>query len=196
MKKYTLLILSVFLTSSCIPFLWNDDEALSEWEEAATKTFQSENVEMLIPSNWQEIWESNLPVPKSGDILLALKSTDKSDNLYRTLVILEDTLLWNISSEQYARNDYQISIKKYSWFRELAQKSIQYQDGINSKLYIFEAKYNPDSPRMKFIQSSKICKDENTNYVYNLTIALPSSATDLDKYEWLIKTLQCKKQEA
>jgi hypothetical protein len=195
MKKIIFLISCVFFLGSCsIPFIWgwNDD---TQWDteetSSATTEFKNDVITMLIPTSWQEIATSNLPVPKSGEIKLALKSQDKTDGLYRTLVILQDELLWTISSEQYARNDYKISIKKYSSFKELSEKSINFDDGTNSKLYIFEAKYNPDSPTIKFIQSSKVCSKNERNYVYNITIALPSSIDELEKFEWLVKTLTC-----
>jgi len=188
-------MLCFLLLSSCsIPFIgWGDSDA--DWEDAeatsSTTEFKNDVISMLVPTSWQEIGSSSLPVPKSGKIALALKSTDKSDGLYRTLVILEDELLGTLSSEQYARNDYQISIKKYSSFKELSEKSLNFEDGTNSKLYVFEAKYNPDSPTIKFIQSSKVCNKDEGNFVYNITIALPSSIDDLEKFEWLIKTLTC-----
>ena len=194
MKKILLFVFCLFALSSCgIPFLWWDDETSWEEEEiqSATTDFQNDVITMLVPTSWQEIWSSSLPVPKSWKIALALRSPDKTEDLYRTLVILEDELLGTISSEQYARNDYQISIKKYSSFKELSEKSINFNDGTNSKLYIFEAKYNPDSPTIKFIQSSKVCSQAERNFVYNITIALPSSIDDLDRFEWLIKTLAC-----
>ena len=195
MKKIIVFLFCLFTLSACgIPFIgWADDKDDSENSETASATteFQNDVMSMLIPTSWQEIASSNLPVPKSGKIVLALKSTDKSDDLFRTLVILEDQLIWNMSSEQYARNDYKISIKKYSSFKELSEKSINFTDGTNSKLYIFEAKYNPDSPTIKFLQSSKVCSQQDKNFVYNITIALPSSLDDIEKFEWLIKTLQC-----
>lgn len=197
--KYLLINILLILTlSSCsIPFLWsnNEDTALEE-SQKATKEFKNDNINLLIPTSWKEIWASNLPIPKSWNITLALRSADMTDWIYRTMVILEDTLLWKISSEQYARNDYKISVKKYSWFRELSEETISFNDGVSSKLYTFEAKYNPDSPRMKFLQSSKVCSYDSKNVVYNITIALPSSAEDLAKYEWLIKTISCNKKEA
>jgi hypothetical protein len=121
----------------------------------------------------------------------ALKSNDRVDDIYRSLIVLEDTIIGKLSSEQYARNDYNVSVKNYSGHRLLEEKKIDYIDGIPSILYTFEAKYNPDSPRMKFIQSSKICTNSDKNKVYNITIALPPSINDIEKYESLIKSLSC-----
>ena len=196
MKKIILFVLSCLFLSSCsIPFIWWDKEETENQDsvevESSTTDFKNDVISTSIPTTWQEIWSLSLPVPKSGKIVLALRSPDKSDNLYRTLVILEDQLIGTLSSEQYARNDYQISIKKYSSFKELSEKSINFNDGTNSKLYVFEAKYNPNSPTIKFIQSSKVCQKAEKNFVYNITIALPPSIDDIEKFEWLIKTLQC-----
>lgn len=197
MKKILLLSFSLLFLSACgIPFIWSDEnEESSEEAQKTTTEFRDENISITIPTSWEEIWSNNLPVPKTGNIALALKSSDQIDDIYRTMVILEDRLIWNLSSSQYARNDYRVSIKNYSGFREISEKEITYIDGDISKLYTFEAKYNPDSPRMRFLQSSKICSEETSNKVYNTTIALPPSVDDLEKYEALIKSLSCVKKE-
>lgn len=197
--KITLLLLTFLLTSCWIPFIWGDDEA--SWNDASpevtssTKTFQTSSISLTVPSNWDEINSSSLPSPKTWTIVTALKSSDTVDDIYRSLILLEDTIIGKLSSEQYAKSDYNVSIKNYSGHRLLEEKNIDFTDGISSLLYTFEAKYNPDSPRMKFIQSSKICTEADKNKVYNITIALPPSINDTLKYETLIKSLSCKTSE-
>ena len=193
--KTILILITLFLTSCWIPFLWGDDEEQptesTEAVASTTRTFKTNTISITVPTNWNEINSTSLPSPKTWTIVTALKSSDKIDDIYRSLIILEDTIIGNLSSEQYARNDYNVSIKNYSGHRLLEEKSISYADGISSNLYIFEAKYNPDSPIIKFIQSSKICTNSDKNTVYNVTIALPPSIDDTEKFEELIKTLSC-----
>ena len=197
--KTILILLTLLLTSCWIPFLWSDDQEetspTAEEIASSTKTLTTQSISITIPSNWNEISNSSLPSPKTGTIVTALKSSDLVDDIYRSLIILEDTIIGKLSSEQYARNDYNVSIKNYSGHRLLEEKNIEYTDGISSILYTFEAKYNPNSPRMKFIQSSKICTSSDTNKVYNVTIALPPSIDDTEKYEVLIKSLSCRTDE-
>ena len=197
--KTPLILLTLFLTSCWIPFLWGSDEedATTTTEEivSSTKAFKTNSISLIVPSNWNEISSSSLPSPKTWTIVTALKSSDKIDDIYRSLIILEDTIIGKLSSEQYARNDYNVSVKNYSGHRLLEEKYIKYIDDVSSILYIFEAKYNPDSPRIKFIQSSKICTESDKSKVYNITIALPPSINDTDKYETLIKSLSCSPEE-
>jgi hypothetical protein len=187
-----LLILVIFLSSCFGPFS-SDETETQEWEntQSTIKSFETDSLILTIPNSWEELSASSLPAPKTGEVFLALKSKDLSDWVYRTLVILEDTIIWKLTSKQYARNDYRVSIKNYAGYRELEEKQIEFADGDESLLFHFEAKYNPDSPRMKFLQSSKICSDDTVNMVYNITISLPNSIEDLAKYESLIKSMQC-----
>jgi hypothetical protein len=56
-----------------------------------------------------------------------------------------------------------------------------------SNLYTFEAKYNPETPKRKFIQTSKVCGDT----VYLMTIGVNLSITDMKKYEAFLTSFAC-----
>jgi len=56
-------------------------------------------------------------------------------------------------------------------------------------LYIFEAKYNYDTPKLKFLQTAHIC---NQTDAYFFTIALSPLVRDTSKYEAFLKTFKCK----
>jgi hypothetical protein len=64
-----------------------------------------------------------------------------------------------------------------------------FNDEEKSTAYIFEARYNIDTPKLKFFQTAHIC---NQNKAYFITLALPPSVKDLSKYEEFIATFQCK----
>lgn len=193
----TFLIVSLLLLSSCgLPFVWWDEAEIPEELVSAVKTFTWSSMLIQTPTDWSEIWKSQLWAPKTGEIILALKSPDIVDWVYKSMIILQDSLIWNLTSMQYSRNDYLVSQKKYSGFRELENTSVKYVDWEESNLFVFEAKYNPDSPRIKFVQSSRICKNWEKRVVYNLTIALAPSITDIEKYKALIQSFECIKKEA
>jgi hypothetical protein len=55
-------------------------------------------------------------------------------------------------------------------------------------LYVFEAKYNMDTPKLKFLQTAHICSGTKA---YFMTIALPTDIDDTSKYEYLLSTFNC-----
>jgi hypothetical protein len=62
-------------------------------------------------------------------------------------------------------------------------------DEEKSIVYIFEAKYNIDTPKLKFLQTAHIC---NQDKAYFLTLAIPVTIKDISKYEYLLSTFACK----
>ena len=70
----------------------------------------------------------------------------------------------------------------------MESKSIDFLDSDTSNIYIFEAKYNIQTPKFKYLQVGKVCKDTG----YLVTIALSTDIKDTSKYEEMIKTFQCK----
>jgi hypothetical protein len=74
-------------------------------------------------------------------------------------------------------------------YQKLDSKEITFNDDEVSMLYVFEAKYNLDTPKLKFLQTAHIC---NQNKVFLLTIAVSKNIKDISKYEELLSTFACK----
>jgi hypothetical protein len=64
-----------------------------------------------------------------------------------------------------------------------------FTDDEASVLYIFEAKYNQDTPSLKFLQTAYVC---GQNKAFLLTIAVSKSVRDLSRYEQLLSSFNCK----
>jgi thiamine pyrophosphokinase len=79
--------------------------------------------------------------------------------------------------------------RDYIDYQLLNQKDITFADKDSSMLYIFEAKYNLDTMKLKFLQTAHIC---NATKAFFLTIAIPTSTIDTTNYEELLKTFTCK----
>ncbi len=77
----------------------------------------------------------------------------------------------------------------YLEYTELSSNEIMFIDEEPWIIYTFEAKYNMDTPRLKFLQTSHIC---NWTKAYFMTIALPTTVKDTSKYEYLLSTFMCK----
>jgi hypothetical protein len=74
-------------------------------------------------------------------------------------------------------------------YKKLESKNFSFTDKEESILYVFEAKYNLDTPKLKFLQTAHIC---NANKAFLLTLAIPTNIKDLSKYEYLLSTFECK----
>jgi hypothetical protein len=80
----------------------------------------------------------------------------------------------------------------YTDYLQLDSKEFSFSDGTVSQLYTFEAKYNLETPKLKFLQTAYVC---NPNKGYFLTIAISPSIKKTDKYETLLSTFSCTPDE-
>lgn len=143
---------------------------------------------MDIPSTWTTIDKATLPVTKNGTIALALTSTEIVSGYSNNMSIIKEKLTEAITSKKYSVVNYALTTGAYQDFVKLEEKTIAFGDKDESNLYIFEAKYNTNTPKQKFIQTSKVCKDT----VYLITFGLGLSTPSTTKYEDLVKTFTCK----
>ncbi len=183
-KKIFIFIILVFWLFSC----WETDE--DKW--LSLKVL--DNFEVSVPASWVVLdsWDSSmLPDPSYWKISLVVSSSEPKDGFSNNLLILEDKLEKDITSKDFsvftnlwARNDY------YS-YHEIETKDFSFIDWEESKLYVFEARYNESTPNLKFIQTAHICDDKS----YLLTIALSSSIEDTSKYEYILQTFNCRGEE-
>jgi hypothetical protein len=77
----------------------------------------------------------------------------------------------------------------YLEYLKLSSKEITFADNDTSILYEFEAKYNLETQKLKFLQTAHIC---NKTKAYFITLALPTSITNTSKYIDFISTFLCK----
>ncbi len=101
--------------------------------------------------------------------------------------VLQDTLHEAISSLQYSIVNYTLSTGAYAEYTKLAEKKITFSDKDEANLYIFEAKYNKETPKEKFVQTAKVCGDK----AYLMTVAIGYDTTSTTKYENLLTSFTC-----
>jgi hypothetical protein len=77
----------------------------------------------------------------------------------------------------------------YLDYTKIESRDITFLDEEVSTLYVFEARYNLDTPKLKFLQTAHIC---NSNKAYFFTLAIPTTVSDISKYEYLLTTFKCK----
>lgn len=186
-KKFIVLFFLLFLVSC-----WSSDETVtttdtSEWLISQEKT----DFSIEIPETWEEIsnsWDV-LPTPNEWKIELVVSAKTQKSGFKNNLLILSDALGTFTTSKDFSILNNIWASRDYIDYNLLESKDIKFLDEEISLLYIFEAKYNLESPKLKFLQTSHIC---NQTKAFFFTIAIPTSTKDTSKYEDLLKTFKCK----
>lgn len=100
---------------------------------------------------------------------------------------MSDSLNGIITSTRYAELNSVQSSQKYLEYTKLLDDPIIFTDTDQSRVTVFEAKYNPSTPRLKFIQTAKVCG--TSVFLIHFSLALDKVA---DPYIALAKTFTCK----
>ena len=182
-KKFFILLILLFLLVSC----WDEISLETGWLLDVTKN----DFSISVPNNWEIIENTGdiLPKPSNWKIELAVASTVLKDWFKNNLLILSDELNSFTNSKDFSMLNNIWASKDYINYTLLSSKDFIFTDEEVSVLYTFEAKYNYDSPKLKFLQTAHIC---NQTKAFFFTIALPTSITDTSKYEYLLQSFKCK----
>ena len=181
-KLYILLFTSLFL-------VWCWDEVVTDttWLIKA----ETENLSISIPANWEVIEDTDsiLPKAKDGKIELVVTSKVATNWFANNLLILSDELSTFTTSKDFSMLNNIWASTDYLDYKKLEWKEFKFLDEELSELYIFEAKYNLDTPKLKFLQTAHVC---NQKTAFFLTVAIPTNIQDTSKYEYLLSTFACK----
>lgn len=175
-------ILTTLILSSCSILPGTQTEI----QDNAT-IYTGSGFSMQIPALWKTNTGNNIPNPKSGSLALALISPDIRYGFSNNLVIMQDSLNGIISSKRYAELNNVQTTKNYLEYTKIQDDLILFSDSDESRVSVFEAKYNPSTPRLKFIQTAKVCG--TSVYLIHFSLALDKSP---DAYIALAKTFSCK----
>ena len=176
-----LFIASLLLLSSCSLLPGTQTEVASN-----ARVYTGSGFAMQVPALWVVQTGTVLPVPRAGTLSLALISPDTRYGFSNNLVIMRDSLAGIITSSKYAELNSVQSSQKYLEYTKLLDDPIIFTDTDTSRVTVFEAKYNPSTPRLKFIQTTKVC---GTNvFLIHFSLALDKAS---DPYIILAKTFTC-----
>ncbi len=183
-KKIFALLIFVFLLVSC----WWEEVLI---EESGFKTFENSDFVMDIPKVWEVIEdeENILPKAREWEIELAVTSTNFNTGFANNMLILSTELDKLTTPKDFSMLNNIWASSDYVDYKILDTKDITFADWSDSVLYTFEAKYNKDTPRLKFLQTANIC---NTNKAFFITLALNLSVENTTRYEEFLTSFECK----
>lgn len=182
----------IFIFTSILFFVvwcgWDDEDVEQTSWLVLTET---EKMSIEVPANWEVIEnkEEILPKARDGEIELAVTSKNIVNWFANNLLILSDELNTYTTSRDFSMLNNIWAETDYLDYKKLESKEFKFLDEELSVIYIFEAKYNIDTPKLKFLQTAHICNQKDAFF---LTLAIPTSTQDTEKYEDLLSTFKCK----
>ncbi len=182
MNKLLLVFLSFFLASCSLP------GTQVEWTTTETTfLYNWTGFSLSLPKNWSPIKSADAPVPHRGNLVLAYVSPEVKYGFSSNILVMNDLLATPVTSKKYSELNYVQTTKNYLEYTKLQDSSITFPDSDESRVYVFEARYNTTTPRMKFIQTAKVCG--TSVYLLHFTLSLDK---DAENYISLMKTFECK----
>lgn len=186
MKKILVIALIPLFLASC------GSSSDTSTSDSSLKKFEGNGYSIQIPSGWIKVDEKSAPTPGNGKLEAAWSSTEIASGFANNMVILSETLSKPMTSAKYSSINYALSTGNYVEFTKLDEKTISFPVSENmpadeANIYTFEAKYNPQTPKRKFIQTARVCGDT----VYLMTIGINLEIKDTAKYENLFKSFTC-----
>lgn len=152
-----------------------------------TALYEGKLFSMSVPKSWSGAAPKTLPTPKKWTIELAYVSPDTKYGFSNNLVIMSNALDTIVTSKKYSELNQLQTSKNYLEYTKTTDQDITFTDKETSRVYIFEARYNESSPRMKFVQTARVCG--TTVYLLHFSLSLDKDPT---LYLPLLQTFVCK----
>lgn len=183
MKKFFLLTIFIFFLSSCF-----ETQTQEDW----LTSHDNGNFSMRIPQNWEILDKKSkeIPTPKDWEIELSTRSKTANNWFFNNLLISSETPKNEISASDYMTSRNLLSENEYFEHKKIEEKDFIFNDKSTSKIFIYEARYDQKTPKVKFLQTANICADKKAYYI---TLALENGISDFSRYEYMLASFTCKK---
>lgn len=183
MKK---IIFSIFL--SVFLFSCSSDEATNS--PTGLQKIDHKEFTLSLPEKWKVIDDfSKLPVPRAGDISFIANAGEVKYGFTNNIIIVSQDLSKPVTSNDYSLLNNVWGSKDYFNYTKLSSQKITFSDKDTTTAYVFEAKYNVDTPVLKYIQFGKVCHQKKA---YLITLAVSQDTKDVEPYIEFAKTFACK----
>lgn len=185
-KILVLVFLSLIL-NSC----WSDDTTTTSWSVSWLVTNENTFFSIWVPEKWNILDKNDksIPTPKSWEVSLVAISSELNYWFSNNMLVLTQDLAKETTSNDFSILNNVWATKEYDEYTKLDSKQISFNDWDTTTLYVFEAKYNVNTPTLKFIQAWKVC---NYKKAHLITIALSSDIENTSSYEDIVKSIKCK----
>lgn len=155
--------------------------------DSTTVLYEGTGFTTMVPSTWEKASGMSLPIPTRGTVILAYISKDVRYGFSNNYIVMSDSLDTPVTSKKYSELNHIQTTKNYLEYTKLQELPFTFTDADESIMYVFEARYNKTTPRMKFIQTAKVCGTRV--YLLHASVSLDKV---VDKYIELLKTFECK----
>lgn len=151
MKKFFLLFVFLIPLVSC-------GNSSSQVSGITTKEFSGSGFTIQVPEHWTSSGNiTDLPSPANGNVVLTSISPEKKYNFSNNIIIIEDVPGYIGTSVQYSEQNNLKTQGKYLEYQQLEKSDILFGDSDASKYFVFNAKYNAQTQKLKFVQTAKFC---------------------------------------
>lgn len=183
MYKLLFLLFIIFVITGCsLPGTQTENSN----NETAVFLYEGSGFSLSLPKTWTPVKSTETPTPHHGTLSLAYISPEVSYGFSSNVLVMWDILNTPTTSLKYSELNHLQTTKNYLEYTKLQDSIIAFPDADESRVYVFEARYNPTTSRMKFIQTAKVCGSEV--YLLHFTLSLDK---DTERYINLLKTFQC-----
>jgi hypothetical protein len=118
---------------------------------------------------------------------MAYVSPEVQSGFSNNLIVLKDTLATIMTSDKYSALNHLQTQKNYLEYALKKESIITFADSEVSRVYIFTAKYNENTPIMQYIQTARVCG--TSVYLIHFSLTLDKKA---ELYTKLLESFTCK----
>ena len=179
MKKLSLLLTLTLTLSWCF---WNSDQSQSGLILQDRGDFS-----ILMPENWSEITAADIPTPKSGEVALAYSSSSERQWYLNNVIILKTPSTPGESQASLMKSSLRSLQTTTVNFSLIEEKTVAFADEQSGSILTYRAKYNDATPEVIYIQTARVCGENN----YHLTLSLAEQLDSYDRYEYILQTFRC-----
>jgi hypothetical protein len=141
---------------------------------------------MDIPDTWSTTPSRDIPTPRKWVVALTAISPEVRYGFSNNIIIMKDSLDTPVTSKKYSELNQIQTTRNYLEYAKISDDAILFRDDDESRVSVFEAKYNTTTSRMKFVQTAKVCG--TSVYLLHAAIALDKNP---ENYIDLFRTFEC-----